>query len=63
MEWLFVKKIQDIAVLDELVSITKYKYPKEFKTFVLKYNGATPEADIFDTVNTRGRVFNRLLSF
>ena len=62
MEWLFVKKIQDIALFDELVSITKYKYPKEFKTFVLQYNGATPEADVFDTVNTRGRVFNRLLS-
>ena len=62
MEWLFVKKIQNIAVLDELVSITKYDYPAEFKTFVLQYNGATPEADTFDTVNTCERVFNRLLS-
>jgi len=49
-------------VFEELERKMNYKYPKEFQSLVLKFNGATPEEDVFDTKTTTGRVFDCFLS-
>ena len=62
MEWLFEVEIQNANIFDELEIRTNYKYPDDFKSVALKFNGATPKCNTFDTKETEGRVFNYLIS-
>jgi len=40
-----------------------YQYPISFKQIVVEFDGGSPENDVYDTKETKGRVFNNLLSF
>lgn len=63
MKWILGKKNIDINTITIVECNLKIKFPKEYKTIVLEYNGASPEVNTFDTDKTKGRVAEYLLSF
>ncbi|GEM_PF-1253638 len=61
-QWKYVKPsatMNDIKTFETLVDID---LPKDIQAFLLSHNGGRPPAKAFDTTQTKGRVFNKLLS-
>ena len=63
MNWNYVKPLKSANLINEFENLVGYEFPKDFKEFVMQYNGGRPEHKTFDTDSTEERVFNDLLSF
>lgn len=63
MEWLFGKKLSDPMMIKAMEEKIGYQYPAEYKALVLENDGGIPTNMIYDTAETKERVFNNLLSF
>ena len=60
--WKFVKQLKDDTNINEYEA--KYiTLPIDLREVIAEYNGARPNKKIFDTLNTKERVFNSLISF
>ena len=63
MNWNYVKTLKSVNLIDEFESLVHYELPKDFKEFVLQYNGGRPEHKAYDTDTTEERVLKTILSF
>ncbi len=63
MKWVDGKKLESKKLIDEFEKMRGYTFPKSFKKFIVKNNGATPEFYCFDTEESVERVFGYLFSF
>lgn len=63
MEWDFVKPIKSADLIGEFEKLSGYRFCDSFRKCVLENNEGTPVKYVFDTKETKERVFNYLLSF
>lgn len=63
MEWKYVKSLKDDKSITNVEKIYNVKIPGYLKEIIMKYNGGRPLKNIFDTTNSKERVFKSLLSY
>ena len=63
MKWKYVKSINDSKSIENIEQKFNVKIPVDLKYIIIKYNGARPLKNIFDTQNSKERVFKSLLSY
>lgn len=62
IEWRKGNKI-DSGSLDKIETIWRVKLPEDFKEIVLSHNKGRPNLNVFNTTESKGRVFGGLLNF
>ncbi|MDD2507560.1 MAG: SMI1/KNR4 family protein [Aliarcobacter skirrowii] len=63
MKWILLKTKINEKEFEDIENKLDVKFPLDFKNIVLENNGASPEQMSFDTLNTKERVAEYLLSF
>lgn len=63
MEWKYVKSLNDDKSIENIEKKFDVKIPAYLKDIIIKYNGGRPLKNIFDTQNSKERVFKCLLSY
>jgi hypothetical protein len=60
--WGRLDKPINLGIVQEIESLLKQKFPKEYVDDVLLFNGGHPKPDRFDSVKRKGYVMHRLLT-
>ena len=63
IEWKYVKKNVSNADIKEFENIFGFSFPENLRDFILMHNNGRPKPNGFDTKKSKGRVFDKLLSF
>lgn len=63
MQWKYVKLLIDSKSIENIEQKFNVEIPVYLKNIILKYNGGRPIKNIFNTQNSKERVFKTLLSY
>lgn len=63
INWKYVKELIDIDSIKKFEEENKIELPKSLKDIVVKFNGARPRPNTFDSESSKECVFKSLLSF
>jgi hypothetical protein len=61
--WKYVKPLINIGAIEEFEKKANISLPLDLKECIKANNGGRPSYSIFDTANSKGRVFKALISF
>lgn len=63
MEWKYIKEIKDEKTIEKIEKIYNIRIPILLKQIILQYNGGRPLYNIFDTIDSKEKVFKSLISY
>lgn len=63
MEYKYIKKLEDINIINEIEQKYKVKIPKILKDTIIRYNGGRPVKNTFMTKEKSEKVIKTLLSY
>lgn len=63
MNYKYVKPVKSAKLLDDYKDLTGYELPKDFRNFVIEFNGGRPERKGFSTSTGESRELKSFLSF
>lgn len=63
MNYKYVKPVKSAKLLDDYENLTGYELPKNYRNFVIEFNGGRPERKGFSTSAGESRELKSFLSF
>lgn len=63
MKWEYVKPLKSAKLIEKYEELTEYRFPQEFKSTIIEFNGGRPVRRTFNTNTNKERELKSFLSF